>query len=99
MSPAAEDVGDDEVRRVGLGLEPLVKRVVEVGEGEDDSSEGGGCVLDVLHSGREVGARREREDERVEGGVGGEEGVKEREVLGSGEDGDGEARDGGKGVG
>ncbi|KAI6676932.1 hypothetical protein NL676_037728 [Syzygium grande] len=93
--PAEEEVGEDGQWRIGVGGEPLGEGEVEGGEGGHDVDVAGVTdVADVLDARRELGVGREGEDEGVDGGVGGEERVKEGEVLGSDQDGEGESAEG-----
>lgn len=75
-----------------MGPEPSDQRVVEPTEGSDEGEEERRCqVVDVLSAGRELGARREGENEGLDGGVDGEELVEVREVFGGDDDGDGDS--------
>lgn len=93
VGPPQEHVGDYGHRRRGVVAEPVGDGVAEPGQGAHHGDEAAGGEVDgVLDAGGDGGVRRKREDERGDGlGVGGEEGVQEREVFGGYENGYGEA--------
>ena len=53
LSPAGEHVGDDELRRGRVGVEPVEERVVEVGERKHEGRHGGWHAFGVFYARRE----------------------------------------------
>lgn len=96
VGPPQEEVGNNGDGRRRVVAKPFDDRVAEVRQGMHQSAEGVGGEIDgVFDAGGDVGVRRKREDESGDGlGVGGEEGVYDREVFGGYEYGYGEAASG-----
>lgn len=62
-SVAEKEIRDESHRGVGVGVEPLENRVVEIGEGVDDGEVAVGTeILDVLYARGYFGVRRKWED-------------------------------------